>query len=107
MRSSDVYPINTHYMIRNEGEPGRPLLSLRPELLSNFLLPCAFAVERWIPEYEQSREADGVGALLISLPTIQTTIKRKDIRGFSLLQDLIADHSSLASFRDHFPGALP
>ena len=80
MRSSDVYPIDTHYMIGNEEEPGGSLLSLRPELLCNFLLPCVFAIERWIPEFEQSREPHGVGALLVSFPTIQTTITREEIR---------------------------
>ena len=67
-------------MIGNEGEPGGSLLSLRPELLSNFLLPCVFAVERGIPEFEQSGEPHGVGALLVLLPTIQTTITREEIR---------------------------
>ena len=67
-------------MIGNEGEPGGSLLSLRPELLSNFLLPCVFAIERWVPEFEQSGEPHGVRALLVSLPTIQTTIARKKIR---------------------------
>ena len=80
MRSSDVFPTDTHYMIGNEEEPGGSLLSLRPELLSNFLLPCVFGVERWIPEFEQSREPHGVGALLVSLSTIQTTITREEIR---------------------------
>ncbi len=59
---------------------GGSLLSLRPELLCDFLLPCVFAIERWVPEFEQSREPHGVGALLIPLPTIQTTITREEIR---------------------------
>ena len=61
-------------------EPGESPLSLRPELLCDFLLPGVFAIERWVPEFEQSREPHGVGALLVSLPTIQTTITREEIR---------------------------
>ena len=61
-------------------EPGGSLLSLRPELLCDFLLPCVFTIERWVPEFEQSREPHGVGALRIPLPTIQTTITREEIR---------------------------
>ena len=80
MRSSDVYPIDTHYMIGNEEEPGGSLLSLRPELLSNFLLPCVFAVERGIPKFEQSGKPHGVRALLVPLSTIHTTITREEIR---------------------------
>ena len=61
-------------------EPGVSLLSLRPELLCDFLLPGVFAIERWVPGFEQSREPHGVGALLVSLPTIQTTITGEEIR---------------------------
>ncbi len=61
-------------------EPGGSLLSLRAELPCDFLLPCVFAIERRVPEFEQSREPHGVGALLIPLPTIETTITREEIR---------------------------
>ena len=60
-------------------EPSGSLLSVRPELLCDFLLPCVSAIERWVPEFEQSREPHGVGALLVSLPIIQTTITREEI----------------------------
>ena len=42
--------------------------------------PCVFAVERGIPEFEQGGEPHGVGALLVSLPAIQTTITGEEIR---------------------------
>ena len=80
MRSSDMYPIDTHYMIGNEEEPGESLLSLRPELLSNFLLPCILSVERWIPLLEQCAEPHSAGTVLVACTAIKTTVAREEVR---------------------------
>ena len=54
--------------------------SLLKEMLCDFLLPGVFAVKRWIPLLQKGAEPHGVRALLVPLPTIQTTITGEEIR---------------------------
>ena len=55
-------------------------LTLRPDLLCDFLLPGVFAVEGWIPLLQKGAEPHCLRTLLVPLPTIQTTITGEEIR---------------------------
>ena len=47
---------------------------------SDLHLPHVFAVEGWIPLLQKGAEPHGVGALLVPLSTVQTTITGEEIR---------------------------
>ena len=49
-------------------------------LLHHLLLSYVFPIKRWVPLLQKGAEPHSVGALLVSLPTIQTTITREEIR---------------------------
>ena len=49
-------------------------------LLHHLLLSYVFPIKRWVPLLQKGAEPHGVGALLVPLPTIQTTITREEIR---------------------------
>ena len=77
----------THVRVTSEcGRPGfnsSGTISLAVSVIFVVLfevLPYILSVERWIPLHEQCAEPHGVGALLVSLPAIQTTITREEIR---------------------------
>ena len=63
---------------------GLSCLSLLLEMLCDLLLPGVFAVEGWIPLLQKCAEPHGVRALLVPLPTIQTTITGEEIRESAL-----------------------